>query len=131
MKRTLMPALLSLALATGAMLPATAQTSEDPLTTTVMLPVRLAALGTGIAVGTPIATIKATANRIPEATREIADELGGADDPVSLVIATVPGIAAGSVVGLAEGISNGTTNAVDNFLDRPFSAESFSLVDSK
>lgn len=129
MKRTLMPALLSCAVVLGGLLPASAHSDEDALTSTVMLPVRLAALGTGIAVGTPIATLKKTATRIPEATADIAADLGGADDPVSLAVATLPGIAAGTVIGVAEGISTGTTNAAANFVDRPFSPQSFSLDD--
>ena len=120
-------ALLVLA-AVSSMVPAYAADGEDPLTTSVLLPVRAAALSAGIVVGIPASSIRQTARDIPRNTRAIADSFAGQDDPVSLAFAAIPGTATGLVQGLAEGFYYGTKNAVDNCVDRPFSSASFSLA---
>ena len=115
-------------LAMSPLLPATASTEEDPLTSTVLLPVRVAGLGMGMAVGIPASAVRQTLENVPKCTRAIAGSLGGEDDPVSVVFALVPGTTAGIIQGVAEGCYYGVKNAVDNCVERPFSSAAFSLT---
>lgn len=130
MKKYLMAGLAATLCLASTIAPASAYDGEDPATSILMLPVRVAALGTGIVIGAPVSTIKQTAKRIPEATTQIADSFGGADEPIALTISMVPGIAIGTFVGTVEGVGAGVSNAANNFHDKPFSPESFSLSDT-
>jgi len=103
--------------------------AEDPLSSTMLLPVRLTALGMGIAVGAPISSVRHTVEKVPQMTQAIATELNGAEDPCTLMFSAIPGIPAGIMVGVYEGIQEGTKNALDNCVDKPFSSKSFSLSD--
>lgn len=118
----------TLCLAAASLLPAPALASEeDPVTSTALLPFRVAAIGVGMSVGIPVASVKQSAKNIQEHTLTIADSFGGKDDPVSILFAAAPGTAVGLAHGLAEGIYLGSKNALDNCVASPFSSESMSL----
>lgn len=127
MKNSIASALLSAIVVSGLALPAQAADSEDPVVSTVMLPVRLASLGTGIVVGTPVATVRHTIERVPQCTKMIAADLNGEDDPCTLVFSSLPGIPAGITMGLLEGIQDGLKNSYGNCVEKPFSSASMSL----
>lgn len=134
MNRSLGGSLLSLALIAGTILPACATEREDPLASTLLLPVRVAALGTGIAVGTPIATVRSMADAYLQQQENVAHNiLGGGNepDPITSIVAGVAVLPTSAAVGLLQGLHEGTKNAVDNCMDKPFSLESFSLGDDK
>ena len=127
MKTLLSSLSLAAVLAASALLPANAET-EDPVVSTVLLPMRIASVGIGMAVGIPVSTVRETAANVPQITSQIADKLGGKDDPVSVLFALVPGTTAGIIQGVADGCYHGTKNALDNCIERPFSSEAFSLI---
>jgi hypothetical protein len=133
MKR-MIGALLSLTLGVAAVLPACAADRETPLESTVLLPVRVAALGAGIVVGTPVAIVRNAMDTFPKARGIIADQFNaGTADSVAAdsilfdLAAMPPSLTTGVVLGLYQG----TDNALKNCMDSPFSPESFSLGDNK
>jgi len=130
MKTLLSSVTLAAVLAASSFVPvAAAEREEDPVVSTMLLPVRIAGLGMGMAVGIPASTVKQTIADVPNCTEAIAESLGGKDDPVSVLFAIVPGTTAGIIQGVAEGCYYGVKNAADNCMERPFSSEAFSLTD--
>jgi len=133
MNKTIATALLSLGLVMGTVGPALASDRETPLESTVLLPLRVAALGAGIAVGTPIAVVRDTIGAYPEARDSIAGKKlseNAHPDPGLYLLADVAAVPVSVAVGVFQGICDGTRNAIDNCADKPFSAESFSLADN-
>jgi hypothetical protein len=96
-----------------------------------MMPIRLAALGTGVVVGSSVSAVKNSANQIPELTSQIANGLNSSEDPVTMTVASSPAVPLGLLIGVAQGVHDGTANAFEHSFDRPFSAESFSLSTEK
>lgn len=110
-------------------LPARADSVNDMAKNTAMFPVKVLAVGTAAAVGTPIAVTRQVAVRIREFTGEFADKIGGKEDFPPNLFASVLSIPFGTLVGAAEGMYYGPKNAVVHGVEKPFSQDSFSLGD--
>ena len=117
----------------GTIAPALAADKETPVESTVLLPFRVAALGAGIAVGTPVAIVRDTIGAYPDARDTIAGQKLSENphpDPGLYLLADLAAVPVSVTVGVFQGICDGTKNAIDNCADKPFSAESFSLADN-
>lgn len=108
-------------------LPARADSVNDMAKNTAMFPVKVVAVGSAAAVGTPIAVTRQVCVRIREFTGEFADKIGGKEDFPPNLFASVLSIPFGTLVGTAEGLYMGPKNAVKHGVEKPFSQDSFSL----
>lgn len=90
-------------------------------------PVRVAGVGVGMVLGTPVAVLRSTTHSYKKMTTPLADKMGGHDCGISLGVAnliTLPAsIIEGTVLGTYYGIKNGM---VDGF-SSPFNTTSFSM----
>lgn len=99
----------------------------DMAKNTALFPVKVLAVGTAAAVGTPIAVVRQVAVRIRDFTGTFADKIGGKDSFPPNLFASVLSIPFGTLVGSAEGLYYGPKNAVQHGVEKPFSQDSFSL----
>lgn len=109
--------------------PARADSVNDMAKNTAMFPLKILAVGSAAAVGTPIAVTRQVAVRIREFTGTFADKIGGKEDFPPNLFASVLSIPFGTLVGAAEGLYYGPRNAVVHGVEKPFSQASFSLGD--
>jgi hypothetical protein len=107
-------------------------TSDDtPLGKVVqatLLPTRVAGLGAGCVVGTPVATTREIVKSYLSFTPQVADKIGGKDFAPSCVVATVFTAPAAVLVGTALGIYHGNKNGIVHGFNEPFSPASFSVT---
>lgn len=132
MIRNIATGLLSLGLVLGTIGPACAADGETALESTVLLPVRVAALGAGIAVGTPISVVRNTIEAFPSARDTIAGQKLSENphpDPGQYLMADLVALPVSVATGVMLGVCDGAKNAIENCADKPFSPESFSLGD--
>lgn len=125
-------AILAVALGVGVTttLPAMASDSvNDMAKNTALFPVKVVAVGSAMAVGTPIAVTRQVAVRIREYTGTFADNIGGKEDFPPNLFASFLSVPFGTIVGTAEGLYYGPKNAVVHGVEKPFSVDSFSLGD--
>jgi hypothetical protein len=124
MKRIILGSLATLAIACGAMLPASAEEPRNPVDEILSVPLNVVGLGTGLAVGLPVSITDKVVDNFSSAW----DFLNrGATNPLTPVVTALPAAYVGTFAGVLEGTSNGFKNALDNY-ERPFSAESMSLA---
>jgi hypothetical protein len=113
-------------------LPVRAADSEgvtDMAKKTVWLPVQMAGIGAGMAVGIPFAMVRQVITRTAQKTGDIADKMGGKEHfPPNLFAAPI-GLGFGLVVGTAEGMYWGGRNAFKYGFEKPFTPASFSMND--
>lgn len=127
MKKSAFSFLALVALATSS-LPAFADSDYGTIAkNTAMLPVRTLALGSGLAIGCPVAVLRRVSNRCIEYTGNMADKIGGKDNLPPVLFAGVLGVPFGLIAGSAEGVYYGGKNAINNCVEHPFSKDSFSL----
>ena len=100
--------------------------SHKFLTDTAMLPVRTAAVGASLVIGTPIAILRCEANRVGQYADAVSTELNDENGSAPLLLASIPGQAMRLVGSLGEGLFEGGRNAIDAW-DKPFSEQSFAL----
>ncbi len=91
-----------------------------------MLPVRTAAVGASLVIGTPIAILRCEANRVGQYADAVSTELNDENGSAPLLLASIPGQAMRLVGSLGEGLFEGGRNAIDAW-DKPFSEQSFAL----
>jgi hypothetical protein len=96
------------------------------LTDTAMLPLRTAAVGASLVIGTPIAIMRCEANQVGQYADAVSTELTDKDGSAPLLLVSIPGQAMNLVGTLGEGIVRGGKNALGAW-DKPFSEQSFSL----
>jgi hypothetical protein len=118
-------ALLALTLNT----PAFAESEGSMAKQTLMLPVRMVAIGTGMAVGIPVAIVRRTGSRSVEFSEKFADNIGGKEHMIPLGMASLMGVPFGMVVGTAEGMYSGGRNSINHGWEKPFSLETYSMGD--
>ncbi len=118
-------ALLALTLNT----PAFAESEGSMAKQTLMLPVRMAAIGTGMVVGIPVAIVRRTGSRSVEFSEKFADNIGGKEHMIPLGMASLMGVPFGMVVGTAEGMYSGGRNSINHGWEKPFSLETYSMGD--
>lgn len=118
-------ALLALTLNT----PAFAESEGSMAKQTLMLPVRMVAIGTGMAVGIPVAIVRRTGSRSVEFSEKFADNIGGKEHMIPLGMASLMGVPFGMVVGTAEGVYSGGRNSINHGWEKPFSLETYSMGD--
>jgi hypothetical protein len=129
-KKTAISILALVTLASVSSLPASAENDFGGMAkSTAMFPVRTAALGAGLVVGTPVAILRRVSNRCTEYTGNFADKIGGKDNLPPVLFASILGVPFGLVSGTAEGVYFGGKNAISNCVEHPFSKDSFSLGD--
>ncbi|CAN5495089.1 hypothetical protein BH11CYA1_BH11CYA1_13120 [soil metagenome] len=102
------------------------QDAHQFLTDTAMLPVRTAAVGASLVLGTPIAIMRCEANRLGQYADAVSTELNAKDGSAPLLLVSIPGQAMNLVGTLGEGLIKGGKNALGAW-DKPFSEQSFSL----
>lgn len=89
-----------------------------------MAPVRLAAFGSGVVVGTPIAVARKSWTNYVDATNAAA---GGSDKMLPLAAGALVGMPVGIFTGTVEGLWLGWANSWKNSSEKPFGKDSFSL----
>ena len=87
------------------------------------------AVGSGMAVGVPLAMAKRMAFRSINITNQFADQIGGHENLPPVMFASVLGVPFGLICGGAEGAYLGSKNAIAHGVEKPFSKESFSMGD--
>jgi len=102
--------------------------SSEFLKESAMFPVKIMAVGTAFAVGTPISVVRSEVNRLGQYTEAFVDEGTTKDGSLGLMLASVPGEVLHTVSTVGEGIWRGGEHALSGW-DKPFSAASFSLED--
>ncbi|MCC7530637.1 MAG: hypothetical protein IT342_19090 [Candidatus Melainabacteria bacterium] len=117
-------ALLALTLNTA---PAFAESEGTMAKQALMLPVRMAAMGSGMALGVPVAIVRRSGARSVGFTESFADNIGGKEHMIPLGMASLMGIPFGLLVGTAEGVYSGGRNSISHGWEKPFSLESFSM----
>lgn len=117
-------ALLALTLNTA---PAFAESEGTMAKQALMLPVRMAAMGSGMALGIPVAIVRRSGARSVGFTESFADNIGGKEHMIPLGMASLMGVPFGLVVGTAEGVYSGGRNSISHGWEKPFSLESFSM----
>ncbi|MBK8224221.1 MAG: hypothetical protein IPK73_24725 [Candidatus Obscuribacter sp.] len=100
--------------------------SSEFLRETAMLPVKVMAVGTALAIGTPIAVLRCEGNKLGQYTEALSDEATKSGGSAVLMLASLPGQTLNLLAGVGEGLVAGSTNAVEGWHD-PFSDKSFSL----
>ncbi len=100
--------------------------AHQVLTDTAMLPVRTAAVGASLLLGTPIAIMRCEANRVGQYADAVSSELTDKDGSAPLLLVSIPGQAMKLVGTFGEGLVKGGQNALGAW-DKPFSEQSFSL----
>lgn len=118
---------LALTALMGTCAPAHAEKEGEMAKQALLLPVRFAAMGSGMVVGTPVAITRRTSNRCIEFTKTFADNIGGHEHLVPMAMASVMGVPFGMIVGTGEGVYHGGRNAISHGWEKPFSLDSFSL----
>ena len=102
-------------------------TDTDDLVAAVSLfPARVLGVATGAAIGIPVATLRATAERTVDLHKQIARALPEEGSPANVVYSSVAAVPAGILSGVIEGPYYGLCNAGKGF-EHPFSVESLSL----
>ena len=119
-------ALLALTLNTS---PAFAESEGTMAKQALMLPVRMVAMGSGMALGIPVAIVRRTGARSVGFSEQFADNIGGKEHMIPLGMASLMGVPFGMVVGTAEGVYSGGKNSISHGWEKPFSLETFSLGD--
>lgn len=95
---------------------------ENPVKQVFMFPVKIAAFGAGVVVGTPIAIVRTSAKNTKKSTKD----LGGEGNAVKTGLAAIVGLPLGVFTGTLEGSYYGISNATMH-TDKPFCKEAFSL----
>ena len=119
--------LAAIILSAGSVAPAFADDNKDMLKNTAMLPVRLAAVTAGMAVGIPVAIMRSASNHVIDYTNDMADKIGGHDSFPPVAMASVLSVPFGLIAGTADGVYYGGKNAISSGYEKPFSTASFSL----
>jgi hypothetical protein len=91
-----------------------------------MLPVRLAAVASAFAIGTPIALARCQAKHLGQYGDAMVSELNAHQFITPLMVASVPGESMQVVAAVGEGLLNSCHNAAGAW-QAPFTAKSFSL----
>lgn len=128
MNKRMITGLAVLAASATTFLPALAE--DNIVDKTANSAVQLAALGTGLAIGIPVASVREVGKSIASAHENMTEALAGngtTDDAPARVLTIVPSIPVGAIIGVVRGVGRGWDNATTNFQDKPFSAESLSL----
>lgn len=124
--------LAALVLSTLATLPVRAEDNESVggmAKKAAWLPVQVAGIGTGLAVGIPFAMVRQVITRGTQKTNDIADGIGGKDHGPPVILAAPIGFSFGLVVGSAEGVLYGGRNAFKHGFEKPFTPAAFSMSD--
>lgn len=131
MKKSIISTITLAALSMGSLLPALADDHAEGgmIHNTVMLPVRAMGVGTGLAVGIPVATMKRICKNSFDKTQDVADNIGGKEHLPPTLFATIIGLPFGVVTGTMEGLYYGGKNAFESGVSKPFSQESMSMTD--
>ena len=117
-------ALLALTLNTS---PAFAESEGTMAKQALMLPVRMVAMGSGMALGIPVAIVRRSGARSVGFTESFADNIGGKEHMIPMGMASLMGVPFGLMVGTAEGVYSGGRNSISHGWEKPFSLESFSM----
>jgi hypothetical protein len=106
-----------------------AMAAENILAQTGAQAVQIAALGTGLAIGIPVASVRSMAKSIGDVHEGMTEVLAGntASDAPASAITFLPAIPIGTVTSIVRGVGRGWENATNNYKEKPFSAESLSL----
>lgn len=120
MKKLVAATLSVLALTIAGVTPVFAD--ENPVKQAFMFPVKIAAFGAGVVVGTPIAIVRTSAKNTKQSTKDI----GGEGNAVKTGLAAIVGLPLGVFTGTLEGSYYGISNATMH-TDKPFCKEAFSL----
>ncbi len=107
--------------------PAFAESEGTMAKQALMLPVRMVAIGSGMALGIPVAIVRRTGSRSVEFTESFADNIGGKEHMIPLGMASLMGVPFGMLVGTAEGVYSGGRNSISHGWEKPFSLDSFSM----
>lgn len=128
MKRSAFGLVLSLFVALGTFSPAFAgeEGGLDMAVQAGLFPVRIAAMGAGIVVGTPISIVRETTKSYIHYTSGAADKVGGHNNGASCALANFFSAPVSLVVGSGKGVYAGTKNGIDGF-NKPFNPASFSV----
>lgn len=94
-----------------------------------LLPVRAAAIATGMVVGIPVAIVRRTSDRCVENTNTYADKIGGHESIPPRVFSMALAVPVGMIVGTGEGVMAGGKNALQYGVEKPFSLSSLSLAE--
>lgn len=132
MRRPTATLLAAVLVSTVALLPARADDGEgvgDMAKKTAWLPVQVAGIGAGMAVGIPFAMVRQVITRSAQKTGDLADKMGGKEHGPPNWFAAPIGLGFGLVVGGAEGVYWGARNAFKYGFDKPFRPASFSMSD--
>jgi hypothetical protein len=118
------------ALATAAPVFAEDKTDMDDAVTQVsLIPARVLGVATGVGLGVPIATTRATIERTGQFQQHISKSLPDQGSPANTVYSAMFALPAGLAVGLVDGVYCGARSGLTTGFDHPFSAESMSLGD--
>jgi hypothetical protein len=100
--------------------------TDDVVTAVSLFPARVLGVAAGAAIGIPVATVRATAERTLDMHKQIAQALPDEGSPANIVYSYVAAAPAGLLSGVIEGPYYALRNAGRGF-EHPFSAESLSL----
>ena len=100
--------------------------STAVLTATAMLPVRIVAVASAFAIGTPIALVRCQAKHLGQYGDAMVSELNANQFITPLMVASVPGQSLQIVGAVGEGLIDSCHNAARAW-QAPFTAKSFSL----
>ena len=117
-------ALLALTLNTA---PAFAESEGSMAKQALLLPVRMVAMGSGMALGIPVAIVRRSGARSVGFTESFADNIGGKEHMIPMGMASLMGVPFGLLVGSAEGVYSGGKNSISHGWEKPFCLDSFSM----
>lgn len=131
MSKTKIAGLLSALCAASMVAPAMAASGDSDAMDKVMqvseFPVRVAGVGTGIVLGTPVAILRQSVHSYMQMTNPVADKIGGHDCGLSCGAASLVTIPASLVKGTVLGSYYGVKNGMVDGFSTPFNTSSFSL----
>ena len=103
---------------------------DDFIVQTSVMPMRLLGVVTGITIGVPVATVKATINKTAAFQTKISKAFGDDDSVASAIYSTAVAVPGGILGGAIDGTYTGCKHGLTSGFERPFSAQSMSLADN-
>ena len=131
MSKTKIAGLLSALCAVSMVAPAMAASGGDDALDKVVqvseFPVRVAGVGVGIVLGTPVAILRQSVHSYNQMTNPAADKIGGHDCGLSVGAASLVTLPASLVKGTVLGSYYGVKNGMVDGFGTPFNTTSFSM----
>lgn len=127
-KSSFLAAAASLAMVIGTIAPALADdTPLDKVVEGSLLVTRVAGVGSGVVLGTPVGVVRTVVKEYIGMTGAVADKVGGKDCGPCCLLVSVGTIPASLVWGGAKGVYYGGKNGIMHGFNEPFSPASFCL----